>query len=65
MAELEYLKSSQSELAKHVGMWIAVLGKEIVATGKTAKEAYTKAISQHPGSEPLIAKLPKERAMLL
>ena len=65
MAELEYLMSSDVDLEEYVGLWVAVVGRNIVAKGETAKEVYEEAISAFPGKEPFITKLPKEKVMLL
>lgn len=64
-SEYEYIMSISHELGQHLGKWIAVVGEEIVATGKTAKEVYDKAKEKYPDREPLIMKIPKETVMLL
>lgn len=65
MAELDYLMSSEVALEEYVGLWVAVIGRRIVAKGETAKEVYEKAISAFPKKEPFLTKLPKEKVMLL
>ncbi len=65
MAELDYLMSSEVALEEYVGLWVAVIGRRIVAKGETAKEVYEKAISAFPEKEPFLTKLPKEKVMLL
>ncbi len=65
MTELDYLMSSQAGIDKYVGMWVAVVGRKIVASGESAKEVYEKAIAEFPDKEPFLANLPKEKVLLL
>ena len=52
-------------LKKYRGKYIAILGKKIVASGKTAKEVWEKARKKYPRQLPTIAKLPKEETLVL
>lgn len=65
VTELDYLMSSQAHIEKYVGLWVAVVGKKIVASGESAKDVYDKAILAFPGEEPFVAKVPREKVMLL
>jgi uncharacterized protein involved in tolerance to divalent cations len=55
----------ENELGKYIEKWIAVVGEEIVAEGKTASEVYNKAKALHPNSVPLIMKVPVDQVMVL
>lgn len=65
VTEYEYLLASPDVIGKHVEKWMAVVGKEVVAVGDSAKEVLARAKELYPGKEPFIAKFPKETAMLL
>ena len=63
--EYEYLLAAPEVIGQYVEKWMAVVGKEVVAVGASAKEVLDKARQLHPDKEPFIAKFPKETAMLL
>ncbi|MCL4479925.1 MAG: DUF5678 domain-containing protein [Candidatus Thermoplasmatota archaeon] len=63
--EFNYILTMENELGKYIEKWIAVVGEEIVAEGKTASEVYNKAKALHPNSVPLIMKVPVDQVMVL
>ena len=64
--EFEYLWSGPEELSKHLGKWVVILGKEIVATA--TDEDFDRTIAEvrrkNPGKYPMIVKFPKEKVTL-
>ena len=64
--EFEYMDSCPKELTKHLGKWVIILGKEIIATA--SDEDFDRTIAEvrrkHPGKHPMIMKYPKERVTL-
>ena len=56
---------SMPNLGDYVGMWIAIVGDDIVAKGYDAKKVFQEARAKYPKREPLILKVPKDRVMLL
>ena len=65
MTEYEYLAASSELITKNVDKWMAVVGKEIVAVGDSAKEVLRRAREAYPDKEPFIAKFPKQTVLLL
>jgi hypothetical protein len=65
MSEYEYLLASPDEIAKRLEKWMAVVGKEVVAVGESAKEVFRLAKAKYPDKEPFIAKFPRETALVL
>lgn len=63
--ELEYIQSISSELAKHRGKWLVVVGDDLVYTGQDVKKGYNEAKRKYPGKSPFIIQIPKEEVMLL
>lgn len=55
----------QSDLSEYKGRYVAIIGKEVVASGKTAKEVWEEAKRRYPNKTPTLAKLPKEEALVL
>lgn len=47
-------------LTKYEGQYVAILGKKIVSSGKTATAVWNKAKKRYPKSLPTLAKVPKE-----
>ena len=64
-SEYDYLMSSSEIVGKNLDKWMAVVGKEIVAVGPTAKEVFLAAKAKHPDKEPFIAKFPRQTVLLL
>lgn len=48
-----------------VGVWFAIVGKAVVASGDNAGEVYRRATAAFPGREVFIARLPQNKVMLL
>jgi hypothetical protein len=48
-----------------VGVWFAIVGKAVVASGDNAKDVYRRAKAAFPGKEIFIARLPPNKVMLL
>lgn len=65
MSEYEYLMATPELISKHLEKWMAVVGKDVVAVGDSAKEVLAVAKEKYPDREPFIAKFPKQTAMLL
>ncbi len=65
MSEYEYLMSTPALITEHLEKWMAVVGREVVAVGDSAKDVLAQARAKYPGREPFIAKFPKDTAMLL
>lgn len=64
MSELEHLVSSHKS-DSFVNVWVAMVDKEVVSTGERLKEVLEEVRKKRPGKEPFVAKLPKNRIMLL
>lgn len=64
-SEYEYIMSSREKLGEHLGEWIAVVGDEIVSSGKDVKKVYQASKTKYPDKAPFIMKIPKETIMLL
>jgi hypothetical protein len=50
---------------KFRGMHVAIWNKRVIGYGKTAKEAYEMAKRNEPKSEPALAYIPEDEAMIL
>jgi len=55
----------KADVEAHLGEWIAIVGRQIVAHSKSAKTAYSMAREKYPNDEPLLCKVPSEQAMIL
>ncbi len=64
-SEYEYLLTVPDVIEKNLEKWMAIVGKEVVAVGDSAKEVFMVAKQRFPDKEPFIARFPKETAMLL
>jgi len=56
---------SMKDLGKYIGKWIAIVDEEIVSTGKAGKDVFNEAKEKHPGSIPLVLKVPSSTVMLM
>lgn len=65
MTEFDYVVSNPAVVTKYIGAWIAVVGKEVVATGSDAREVFEAAKAKYPDKEPFIMKATAKAAMLL
>lgn len=52
-------------LSKYEGMYVALVGQKVIASGNSAKEVWEKALKKHPKNLPTIAKLPKEEVLVM
>lgn len=64
MDYLNYLLSI-SNLDQYIGKWIALVGKEIVASGDSGKAVFQAAKDKYPTKEPFVMKIPQDTVMLL
>lgn len=53
-----------SPLTEYEGMYVAILGKKVVASGISAKDVWDEAIKKYPNQIPTIAKLPKKEILI-
>ncbi|MFQ5832067.1 MAG: DUF5678 domain-containing protein [Candidatus Thorarchaeota archaeon] len=56
---------SMSDLGEHIGKWVALVDKEIVATVDSGKTVFREAKKKYPDREPFIMKVPRNEVMLL
>lgn len=56
---------SLSNIETFVGKWIAIVGKDLVASGSSGKEVFKIAKEKYPNREPFVMKVPADRVMLL
>jgi len=52
-------------LTKYEGSYVAILGRKVIASGKSAKEVWSEARKRYPKSLPTIAKIPKEEILVM
>jgi Family of unknown function (DUF5678) len=64
---LDYLNylMSMGDLRQYVGKWIALVGRELVASGDSGKEVFAQAKLKYPNKEPFVMKIPSDTVMLL
>jgi len=55
----------KSPLTKYKGNYVALLGKKVIASGRSAKTAWEKAKKLYPKKLPTIAKVPSEEVLVL
>ncbi len=60
-----WFASSPKELKRYRGMHVAIWNKRVIGYGKTAKEAYDMAKKKEPKSDPALAYIPEDEAMIL
>lgn len=64
--DLSWVAKSTPELQeKFAGKWVAIINKEIVGWGDTAKEAYKGAREKYPKIKPLLGVVPTEECLIL
>ena len=56
---------SLTDMSNHAGEWVAILGREIIASGKDLKEVYKEAKKKAGNREPMFARVPKEQETLI
>lgn len=52
-------------LTKYKGLYVALIGNKVIASGDSAKEVWEKALKKSSSNLPTIAKLPKEEVLIL
>lgn len=52
-------------LTRYEGMYVAILGRKVIASGKSAKEVWTNGKKKYPRSLPTIAKIPRQEIMVM
>ena len=51
------------DLTEYAGKWVAIVGDEVVADGDNARLVLEQARKKRPGSEPALAKVPKDEVL--
>lgn len=51
-------------LTEYEGMYVALFGRKVVASGFSAKDVWKKAIMKSPKRLPMLAKLPKKEVLI-
>lgn len=52
-------------LSKYKGMYVALAGKKVLASGASAKKVWEEALKKNPKKLPTIAKLPEEEVLIM
>ncbi len=52
-------------MRKYKGKWVAILDKNIIASGRNAKEIWERVRKKYKDSDPLFAKIPEEDLLIL
>lgn len=55
----------RADLSKYKGLYIAIIGRTVVASGDNAKIVWGKAQKKFPDKTPTIAKIPKDDTLIL
>lgn len=55
----------KSDLGSLSGKWIAIVDKEIAASGDSISEVVKESEKKYPGKKPLIARAPTSKALIL
>ena len=63
--ELNWFASFPEELKKFRGKHVAIIGKEVVASGESAKEVLEAAMSKYPSTMPVLTFIPKKDILVL
>ncbi len=63
--ELNYFASFPEKLRGLRGKHIALIGREVVASGDNAMEVYRKAKEKFPDKKPVLAYVPREETLVL
>jgi hypothetical protein len=56
---------SVSDMSEYSGKWVAILGKEVIASGDDLKKVYDEAKKKSGNREPLFARIPNEEEALI
>ncbi len=65
MASKEFEFYVKADLSKYSGQYVAIVDDKVVASGDNAKEVMETATKKYPNKTPLLAKIPKEEALIL
>jgi hypothetical protein len=57
MTYADYEWVSKADTSKYGGQWIAVINKQVVASGKDIKKVVETARKEHPKTKPLLTKI--------
>lgn len=63
-AKSEYEFYMKADVSRYAGEWLAIVGNEIVAHGKTVKETLAEAEKNYPKEKILVAWAPSNETML-
>lgn len=62
----EFAYYAASDMSKYSGSWVAIVNREVVASGPELKRVYAEAAEKSRGKEPLFAYIPaKEETLIL
>lgn len=56
---------SLSDMSKYSGKWVAILGKEVIASGDDFKEVYKEAKEKAKNRKPMFAQIPRKEETLI
>ncbi len=56
---------SVTDMSRYAGKWVAILDKEVIASGDDLKQVYEEAMKKAGNKEPLFARIPKEQETLI
>jgi hypothetical protein len=56
---------SLADMSKYGGKWVAIVGKEVIASGDNFKQVYKEAKIKAKNKEPLFAQIPKAEETLI
>ena len=65
MSSKEFQWLSKQDMRKYKGKWVAILDKNIIASGRNAKEIWERVRKKYKDSDPLFAKIPEEDLLIL
>jgi hypothetical protein len=54
----------QMDMKAHLGEWVAISNKKIIASGKNVKEVIKQARAKEPQKRPFVTKVPERVAMI-
>jgi hypothetical protein len=60
LASVESLVLESEDFSKYQGMWVAILDKKVIASGKTLSEVYDKIVDAKVIRTPLFQKIPEK-----
>lgn len=60
MASIESQVLESEDFSQYQGMWVAILDKKVIASGKTMSEVYDKVLQTNTIRTPLFQKIPEQ-----